>query len=97
MFITRAVSLTNFLVATSALGFQDCVLYPWHKQLDDDFEALKKSICESWAQSRTLLREPTLRNVGEFERWSAVSLHGACEERKTTPVVTLALMQSPAQ
>ncbi|KAI1749853.1 mitochondrial phosphate carrier protein [Xylaria castorea] len=42
MFITRAVSLTNFLVATSALGFQVCVLYPWHKQLDDDFEALKK-------------------------------------------------------
>lgn len=42
MFITRAISLTNFMVATSALGFQVCVLYPWHKQLDDDFEALKK-------------------------------------------------------
>ncbi|KAH7025295.1 uncharacterized protein B0I36DRAFT_250743 [Microdochium trichocladiopsis] len=42
MFITRAISLTNFVVATSALGFQVCVLYPWHKQLDDDFEALKK-------------------------------------------------------
>jgi len=42
MFITRATSLTNFLVATSALGFQVCVLYPWHKRLDDDFEALKK-------------------------------------------------------
>ena len=42
MFITRAISLTNFLVATSALGFQVYVLYPWHKQLDDDFDALKK-------------------------------------------------------
>ncbi len=42
MFVTRAISLTNFFVATSALGFQVCVLYPWHKQLDDDFEALKK-------------------------------------------------------
>jgi len=42
MFITRAISLTNFFVATSALGFQVCVLYPWHKQLEDDFEALKK-------------------------------------------------------
>ncbi|KAI1358576.1 mitochondrial phosphate carrier protein [Xylaria arbuscula] len=42
MFITRAISFTNFFVATSALGFQVCVLYPWHKQLDDDFEALKK-------------------------------------------------------
>jgi hypothetical protein len=42
MFITRAISVTNFLVATSALGFQVSALYPWHKQLDDDFEALKK-------------------------------------------------------
>jgi len=42
MFVTRVISLTNFLVATSALGFQVCVLYPWHKQLDDDFEELKK-------------------------------------------------------
>ncbi|KAI0436264.1 mitochondrial phosphate carrier protein [Xylaria telfairii] len=41
-FITRAISVTNFFVATSALGFQVCVLYPWHKQLDDDFEKLKK-------------------------------------------------------
>lgn len=42
MIITRAISVTNFLVASSALGFQVGVLYPWHKQLDDDFEALKK-------------------------------------------------------
>lgn len=42
MIITRAISLTNFLVAASALGFQVCVLYPWHKQLDDEFKALKK-------------------------------------------------------
>lgn len=42
MFITRVVSFTNFFVATSALGFQVCVLYPWHKQLDDSLEALKK-------------------------------------------------------
>lgn len=41
MFITRAISFTNFFVATSALGFQVCVLYPWHKQLDDGFETLK--------------------------------------------------------
>lgn len=42
MFLTRLISFTNFFVATSALGFQVGVLYPWHKQLDDDFEALKK-------------------------------------------------------
>jgi hypothetical protein len=42
MIITRALSITNFVVASSALSFQVGVLYPWHKQLDDDFEALKR-------------------------------------------------------
>jgi hypothetical protein len=41
MWVTRAVSLTNFLVASSALAFQVTVLYPWHKQLDEDFEKLR--------------------------------------------------------
>lgn len=40
--ITRAISLTNFLVASSALGFQVFVLYPWHKELDAGFEELKQ-------------------------------------------------------
>lgn len=40
--ITRAVSITNFLVASSALCFQVFVLYPWHKELDENFEKLKK-------------------------------------------------------
>ncbi|EON97192.1 putative mitochondrial phosphate carrier protein [Phaeoacremonium minimum UCRPA7] len=39
--ITRLVSLTNFVVASSALGFQVFVLYPWHKELDAGFEELK--------------------------------------------------------
>lgn len=42
MRVTRAISLTNFLVASSALGFQVFVLYPWHKELDVGFEELKK-------------------------------------------------------
>ncbi|PNP46206.1 hypothetical protein TGAM01_v200206 [Trichoderma gamsii] len=42
MRLTRAISLTNFMVATSALGFQVFVLYPWHKELDAGFEDLKK-------------------------------------------------------
>ncbi|KAF5027159.1 hypothetical protein F66182_732 [Fusarium sp. NRRL 66182] len=42
MIVTRALSITNFVVASSALSFQVGVLYPWHKQLDDDFEALKR-------------------------------------------------------
>ncbi|KAL4912566.1 hypothetical protein BDW62DRAFT_194236 [Aspergillus aurantiobrunneus] len=42
MIVTRGISLTNFAVASSALAFQVFVLYPWHKQLDDGFEALKR-------------------------------------------------------
>ncbi|KAI5864353.1 mitochondrial phosphate carrier protein [Durotheca rogersii] len=42
MIITRLISLTNFAVASSALGFQVFVLYPWHNQLDQSFEELKK-------------------------------------------------------
>lgn len=42
MIVTRAISLTNFLVASSALGFQVFVLYPWHKELDAGFDELKK-------------------------------------------------------
>lgn len=41
MKITRAISLTNFAVASSALGFQVFVLYPWHKELDARFEELR--------------------------------------------------------
>ncbi|TWU79233.1 hypothetical protein ED733_009005 [Metarhizium rileyi] len=42
MIVTRAISVTNFLVASSALGFQVFVLYPWHKELDAGFEELKR-------------------------------------------------------
>lgn len=40
--ITRVISITNFVVASSALCFQVGVLYPWHKELDENFEKLKK-------------------------------------------------------
>jgi hypothetical protein len=42
MVVAKRFSITNFFIATSALAFQVFVLYPWHKRLDDDFEALKK-------------------------------------------------------
>lgn len=42
MIVTRAISVTNFMVASSALCFQVFVLYPWHKELDAGFEDLKK-------------------------------------------------------
>lgn len=42
MIVTRAISVTNFVVASSALCFQVFVLYPWHKELDSAFDDLKK-------------------------------------------------------
>lgn len=42
VFVTRLISMTNFAVASSALGFQVFVLYPWHKELDASFEELRK-------------------------------------------------------
>ena len=41
MIITRGFSLTNFVIASTALCFQVCVLYPWHHKLDDEFKQLK--------------------------------------------------------
>jgi len=38
--------MTNFLIATSALGFQVFVLYPWHKKLEDDFAQMKQDHLE---------------------------------------------------
>lgn len=41
MIITRGFSLTNFVIASSALCFQVCVLYPWHHKLEEDFKELR--------------------------------------------------------
>ncbi|SMR47022.1 unnamed protein product [Zymoseptoria tritici ST99CH_3D1] len=40
--LARRFSITNFIIASSALGFQVSVLYPWHMKLDEDFAALRK-------------------------------------------------------
>jgi len=47
MIVARRFSLTNFVIATSALCFQVFVLYPWHKQLDEDFAELRKKHMET--------------------------------------------------
>ncbi|KAJ7090776.1 hypothetical protein B0H15DRAFT_884044 [Mycena belliarum] len=54
----------NFAVATTALGFQTTVLYPWHHQLDAAFHVLK-------AEQAEMLRtyhDVKLRRFGELER-----------------------------
>lgn len=61
--ITRAFSATNFLIATTALGFQVGVLYPWHHELDAEFKELKKEYRELLAEQR-LEREERLKELG---------------------------------
>ncbi|KAH8662788.1 mitochondrial phosphate carrier protein [Ilyonectria robusta] len=65
MIVTRAISLTNFLVASSALGFQVFVLYPWHKELDAGFEDLKKEhlkVLDAVGNSLSKQQRKTLTN-----------------------------------
>jgi hypothetical protein len=40
-FYRKYLPLINFCISSSALGFQIFVLYPWHKQLSDEFDDLK--------------------------------------------------------
>lgn len=40
--LARRFSITNFLIATSALGFQVFVLCPWHTKLDSEFAELRR-------------------------------------------------------
>ena len=77
MLITRTFSLTNFAIATSALGFQVFVLYPWHKQLDDDFEAMRRTVLlererneriARGAQAEILTELQALRKAFEMSR-----------------------------
>jgi hypothetical protein len=59
MVIARRFSITNFVIATSALGFQVFVLYPWHQKLDEDFEQLKQEHHER-------IRENEKARIGEL-------------------------------
>jgi hypothetical protein len=63
MIITRGFSLTNFLIGTSALGFQMFVLYPWHEMLREEFRALKAE----HVSLITLLREDEKARQKELE------------------------------
>ncbi|CAO3626305.1 unnamed protein product [Cunninghamella echinulata] len=42
MVYNKALPFINFTIASTALGFQVFMLYPWHNQLDDEFKKLKQ-------------------------------------------------------
>ena len=73
MWVTRLISLTNFGVASSALGFQVLVLYPWHEQLSEDFDELKKEhlrVLESVAKMEVEVRKERGASLLERVGWS---------------------------
>jgi hypothetical protein len=39
--IQKFLPVFNFVIASTALGFQVSVLYPWHNQLEKDFSGLQ--------------------------------------------------------
>ena len=43
MIFSRILPILSFTIGTSALLFQITVLYPWHVELDRDFQILKKA------------------------------------------------------
>ncbi|KAF5546709.1 phosphate transport MIR1 [Fusarium napiforme] len=79
MKLTRAISLTNFVVAGSALGFQVFVLYPWHKELDESFEKLKKEHLRVMDAAGDSLSEPQRKalsdKMNELKTQSSRSFH----------------------
>lgn len=64
MLITRGFSLTNFVIGSSALGFQIFVLYPWHEKLDEEFTELRREHARLLEDTRERHREE-LRGIRE--------------------------------
>ncbi|RPA85144.1 hypothetical protein BJ508DRAFT_13557 [Ascobolus immersus RN42] len=65
--LTKLISLTNFVIASSALAFQVGVLYPWHHELDAEFQELKKEYRELMTEQR-LEREKRMEELGEIRK-----------------------------
>lgn len=66
MLIARRFSVTNFVIATSALAFQVFVLYPWHQRLDEDIESLKKENVRVLQELRNEVKLGREKSVGEI-------------------------------
>lgn len=55
--VRQILPYVNFCIASGALVFQMCVLYPWHKRLDEDFYILKDEQNEKLKQYHTVKLE----------------------------------------
>ena len=60
--IQKYLPFVNFLIATTALGFQITVLYPWHYELQQEFNDLQKQQEEKLRQYHELKMQ-TIKNI----------------------------------
>lgn len=69
-FIRKVIPYVNFAVACSALCFQFFVLYPWHIELDNDFQKLKDDqhvTLEEYHQKKLKRLEEIEKNILSLE------------------------------
>jgi hypothetical protein len=60
--IQKYLPFVNFLIASVALGFQVTVLYPWHYELQQEFNELQKQQ-EAKLRQYHELKMQTIRNI----------------------------------
>ncbi len=62
--IQKYLPFINFIIASIALGFQVTVLYPWHYELQQEFNELQKQQ-ETKLRQYHELKMQTIKNIEE--------------------------------
>jgi hypothetical protein len=63
--LQKFLPVVNFVVASTALGFQVSVLHPWHNQLDKDLSGLQHQQ-ETKLHEYEQLRMHNIKNIEEY-------------------------------
>lgn len=69
-FVRKVIPYVNFAVACSALCFQIFALYPWHQELDNEFQKLKLDqhvTLEEYHQKKIKRLEEIEKNILRLE------------------------------
>jgi hypothetical protein len=64
LLIQKYLPFINFIIASIALGFQVTVLYPWHYELQQEFNELQKQQ-ETKLRQYHELKMQTIKNIEE--------------------------------
>jgi hypothetical protein len=63
--IQKLLPLLNFVIASTAFGFQASVLHPWHHRLDQDLNSLQhhqEAILHEYEE----VKMPNIKNIEEY-------------------------------